>query len=103
MSRFFSCINCLTWIMPPLSYLSMAAWTLSIVVLRVLWSYGSMMPVPWRSRADKILMFLPFFSIKPYVPFMSSVSNVTSPPKTVARRASSYSVSVVGKLASRFM
>jgi len=61
------------------------------------------MPLASRSRADRILMFLPFFSMSPYVPFVSSVSSVTSPPKTVAKRASSYSVSVWGNVASRLM
>jgi hypothetical protein len=57
----------------------------------------------WRSRVDRLRMFLPFFPIKPYVSFTSSVSRVTSPPNTVARRASSYSVSAAGNVASRFM
>ncbi len=81
----------------------MAAWTWSIIVLRFFGSWGSSVPLARRSRAERILMFFPFFSMRPYVPFTSSVSRVTSPPKTVARRASSYSVSVWGKVASRFM
>ena len=65
MSRFLSCMRRLTWTSPPRSYWSMAAWTWSIVVLRVLVSYGSIMPLAWRSRAESMRMFLPSFSMKP--------------------------------------
>lgn len=79
------------------------AWMLSIIVLMVFVSCGSIMPLASLSLADRILMFLPFFSMSPYVPFVSNVSSVTSPPNTVASLASSYSVSVCGNVASRLM
>ena len=88
---------------PPLSYRMIAACMWSIIVLRVFVSYGSIMPVACRSLADRILMFLPLFWIRPIDPFMSSVSSVTSPPKTVASRASSYSVSACGNVARRLI
>jgi len=74
----------------------------SIIVLRVFGLCGSIMPLAWRSLADNTCMFFPFFSKRPYWPFTSRVSRVTRPPKTVASRASSYSVCAFGKVASRF-